>query len=238
MKKRHQHAVLTGDIIASTALKGGELQSARKALSNAAATLNDWYPSLIIGKLEFFGGDAWQMLLADSSHALRVAIYLRASLRSRKMADTRISIGIGSIEKIVTKQISLSTGEAFTLSGRALSKMTVYSDMEIALPRALQPLNLWLGVVVSLCSTLLARWTPRQCEIICVAMRPDVSTQEEIGKRLRPRVRKQTVARALLSAGWRSVNDAIEAFEEVSWEPLIERSEKISLDSLRLLSGA
>ena len=88
-------AVLTGDIIRSSRLRRGQLESVRLSLTGAVDVVRGWKRGLVKGKLEFFRGDTWQLLLADPAMALRAGILLRAALLSGGLADSRIAIGLG-----------------------------------------------------------------------------------------------------------------------------------------------
>lgn len=110
--------VLTGDIIGSSHLRSTQLSSVRASLITTANTVRDWKRGLVKGELEFFRGDGWQLLLTDPSMALRVAIILRASLLAQGLSDTRVAVGLGSIDETTSEgKVSLSMGQAFALSG-------------------------------------------------------------------------------------------------------------------------
>ena len=176
----------------------------------------------VIGRLEFFRGDAWQLLMDDPAPALALALLLRAQLRWKLSADTRLAIGIGTAQKIDRRKISLSSGEAFELSGHALDRMTGYFTLTAALPARASLAARWLPAVLHLCSDLLRGWTPRQAEIVACALRHREATHEEIGAMLHRPVRKQTVTSALRSAHYRALSEALELFEETDWTTLLQ----------------
>jgi hypothetical protein len=72
-----------------------------------------------------------------------VGILIRASLLAGGLADGRIAIGLGEVERISSRRVSLSTGQAFVLAGRALDGMTRYARMTIAIPESAGPLSGW-----------------------------------------------------------------------------------------------
>ena len=194
-------AVLSGDIIGSTALSVEELESIRALVRSTVADFRSVRPGVITSDAEFFRGDSWQVCLADPGHALRLALYVRAKLRGDIKSDTRIAIGIGSAERIVPDQVSLSIGEAFVLSGRALDAMTGHFELGGALPRKAGPMNHWFPVILHLCSTFVRSWTQRQAQIVTIALATPDSTHEGIAKTLDPPVSKQTVTDSLAGAG-------------------------------------
>jgi hypothetical protein len=225
-------AVLTGDIIESSQLLPERIERARTIITEAALRFQQKEAEVVHGKPEFFRGDAWQLLLTEPHLALRVALLIRALLRAKLDVDTRISIGLGGVDNISRTPTSLWTGEAFTLSGRALDKMTGYFDMTGALPERAGVLAQWLPVTLHLCNTLVRSWTRRQAEIIGCALTLDDPTHERIARALRPRVKKQTVTDSLRGADWRALQEPITAFEETDW-PSVMKSKVATAPSRR-----
>jgi hypothetical protein len=222
MTRFKYYAVLTGDVINSRRLSPTQLESVRSSLVGAVDLARGWKRGLVGGKPEFFRGDAWQLLLTDPAMALRVAILLRASFRAGGLADSRIAIGVGDVEKISSVRVSLSTGQAFVISGKALDNMTRYSSMTIEVPKSVGPLSDWLPVVGHLCDSLISQWTRRQAEMVCAAVDPTEPDYEKIGRLLKPAVSKQAVAKVLSGANWHAIREAIRQFEQTSWEAVLQ----------------
>lgn len=214
-------AVLTGDIIGSARLPAGRLGDTRRLLLEAARRFRAAWPQALVGAPEFFRGDAWQLVMKQPARALRIALFIRALLSAETEVETRVSIGIGCVDSINRPHVSLSTGEAFTLSGHALDEITGYFDLTGALPERAGAMARWFPATVHLCSGLARLWTRRQAEIVSVALSRDNATHEQIAKSLRPRVSKQTVTESLAGAGWRSLLEAIRACEETDWGSVI-----------------
>ncbi|HVS77489.1 MAG TPA: hypothetical protein VHE11_11180, partial [Steroidobacteraceae bacterium] len=210
-------AVLTGDIIGSSSLSATQLGRTRALVLKGAQKFHSRSRPTVLGEPEFFRGDAWQLLLGEPARALRVALYIRALLSARLGVDTRISIGIGTAEAIDRSRTSLSTGEAFTLSGHALDEITGYFELTGALPDRAGALADWFPAILHLCSGLMRGWTRRQAEIVALALQSDNPTHERIAGSLRPPVSKQTVSDSLAGAGWRSLLEAIRVFERTDW---------------------
>lgn len=229
MSQHEYYAVLTGDIIRSTSLSQSDLEMVRSGLLEAVDEVRDWKPGLVKGKAEFFRGDAWQLLLTNPGSALRVGLFLRASLRAQGKADSRISIGIGKVRTISDKRVSLSTGEAFILSGHGLDRMTQYFNLEIEVSKLAGTMHVWLPIVAHLCDSLVAQWTERQAEIICLAAQPNEPTHGDIARKLSPKVTKQAVTKALNIANWHVIREAIRCFENTAWEAAVNpKNPKIS----------
>ena len=197
------------------------LNRARKLVLEAARQFQVKQRDALYGSPEFFRGDAWQLLMQEPRRALRVALVIRAMLRAKLDVETRISIGVGGVDAVDQTRISLSTGEAFTLSGRALDALTGYFDLTGALPERAGALTGWFPATLHLCSGLVRPWTRRQAEIVSVALLQENPTHEGIAMALRPRVAKQTVSESLAGAGWRSLLEAIRAFEATPWASVV-----------------
>jgi|GEM_PF-197479 len=217
MQQRRLYAVLTGDIIRSTTLSPQELDAVRAALITAVNVARRWKRGLVQGQPEFFRGDAWQLLLTDPALALRIAIHLRASLLATGLADTRIAIGLGEVDAVSSERISLSTGQAFALSGKALDRMTRYSNMTIEVPPSAEALSAWLRIVAHLCDALICQWTKRQAELVRAAVQPKEPDTGLIARALRPRISKQAVAKGLGGANWYVLREAVRLYEKTAW---------------------
>ena len=222
------YAVLTGDIVKSSRLSLRQLELVRSVLAGAVGVVRRWQQGLVKDKPDFFRGDAWQLLLTDPAWALRVGVYLRAALLAKGSADTRVSIGLGRVDKVSSSRISLSMGEAFTLSGHGLDNMTQYSRMTIEIPGVAGPLSGWLPVVGHLCDSLMGQWTPRQAEVVCVALDPSGPDHDRIANLLKPAVSKQAVAKALNGASWYAIREAARLFETTSWKAILRRQNNVT----------
>ncbi len=221
---RTVYAVLTGDIIASSDMSAETLSRVRGGLQQAAETFCNGYKSSAEARMDrpadmdMYRGDGWQLLLTEQALGLRLALFLRASLRSKYGADTRIAIAVGGCDEINTGKLSLSVGEAFTLSGRALEGMTGYFDMTAVLPERAGTMKRWVPASVHLVSEIVRGWTRRQSEVAALALLHPNATHEDLSRMLVPPVAKQTVTASLSGAGWRALLEALAAFEETDWQ--------------------
>jgi hypothetical protein len=228
MRQLNYYAVLTGDIIGSSRLRAAQLESVRSTLAGAVAEARGWKRGLVRGKLEFFRGDAWQLLLASPAMALRVGVLLRAALRAAGLADTRIAIGLGKVEKISPRRVSLSTGQAFSLAGKALDRMTLYSSLTIEIPDTAGPLAGWLRIAGHLCDSLIGQWTRRQAEIVLAAVDPREPDYDTVGRSLKPPVSRQAVAKGLSGASWHAVREAVRLFEATAWDKVLRPKKSVN----------
>src|SRR5690606_36032467 len=156
------YAVLTGDLVKSRRLQSGDLERARQTVLGALDGM-PW--AGVEGKAEFFRGDSWQALLSRPEQSLRAAIYVRAALRALDLpearADSRVAIGIGPVARIERGRISLSTGEAFQRSGKALDDLGATARLAIALPEGAGAVGAWVEVALGLVDRLVRGWKPR-----------------------------------------------------------------------------
>lgn len=211
-------AVLTGDLIQSSRLKAAELNQARETLLAAVSELKAWKKGFVLGKSEFFRGDSWQVCLANPEWSLRAALFLRARLREKRRFDTRVAIGIGEVERLVTRRISLSSGEAFSISGMALDRLPVQSSLGIVLGSNVggESAAHWLPAIAALCAALVSQAKPRQSAVLALALLPVGLVQQQIAARIDPPVSQQAVHKALGGLHWQALQRALEAFETAS----------------------
>lgn len=209
-------AVLTGDLVKSSSLSDDEMRQARDALAEAARDMNgaSWAKGRVVrGKPDWFRGDAWQLLLTETRWALRAAILVRASLLARAGVSTRVSIGLGTVERLSRSRVSLSRGEAFTLSGHGLDEMGARHRMTLTASDEAGAVGEWLDVATRLCDSLVEQWQRRQVEVVRARLLLREATLVEIGESLDPPAVVQVVSRSLQGAGWAGVEYALERFE-------------------------
>lgn len=214
MGENKHYAVLTGDIIKSSKLSAEQLERVRETLLDGVAALRGWKRGLVKGNLSFFRGDSWQLLLTDPAYALRAVVYLRARLIASKFADSRIGVGIGRVDRISVKNITQSTGQAFSLSGEQLDAMKVPFRLAFVASESCGEAATLIPIVASLCDALISEWTPRQAEVVGFAVNPGSPTHEAIARALDPEVSRVAVTKSLNAAHWQVIQRAIEEFEQ------------------------
>jgi len=140
-----------------------------------------------------------------------------------KQLDTRLAIGLGTVEQISRKRVSLSSGEAFVVSGRALDSLKS-TRLTIQVADSRDPFAAWLPSIGGLCDALIRPWSRRQAQIVACAILPENLTHEEIARKLDPPVSKQTVSKVLRSARWNALERAVIQFEETVWARVVSES--------------
>lgn len=170
---QHIHAVLTGDLIASTTLPPARADAAMTAL--AAATAPDH-------RFTRFRGDGWQVLTDRPGTALRLALRLTAALTATDTTlATRIAIGFGPIDRAPATDLAAASGPAFTRSGRALDHMPRTRRWAVSGGPSLPP---WIAAAIPLAEWHSARWTQGQAATVAEWLDPANRTQEEWAARM------------------------------------------------------
>lgn len=217
-RRKRLYAVLTGDIVKSTALSAPALTKLRREAKRASNVITDWGKNPVRCAIEFTRGDEWQMALAEPALALRAAIFLRARLKAVHKADSRIAIGVGHVERFSSNSVFESTGEAFSLSGRMLDSMgqdRLLIILNDRLGDTFYPLADFFTQAVALCDAVIEDWTAKQAEYISHALAPHGPTHEEIAETMG--ATRQAAQKSLDAAHWRRLDALIDAYEAIDW---------------------
>jgi hypothetical protein len=214
------YAVISGDIVKSRryAERGPAIRDAIKDAWGECAEAFDALAEM--PEVDVFAGDSWQILLPSPAPALRVGLCMRALIKSDERlpkADTRLAIGIGTVDFVDQDSVSEGQGEAFGLSGEALDalqgsklRMTVrvpetWSDRGGLLdPQA--TLDTMMALVDAICSD----WTASQAAVVAGALME--LDQTRIGEQLS--ISQPAVSQALHGANWRAVERTVRWWEE------------------------
>jgi hypothetical protein len=208
------YAVLTGDLVKSSRLTIAKSKSAMERLKKMAIEFAEQHPEAIVGRMDTFRHDSWQLLLEQPALALRAAVFLRAALKMESDAkikyDTRISIGIGKVESVSRSRISNSRGPAFTHSGKGLDAM---DGQCLVLVPGSETLVLWDVLecgFVPLLDCVAGDWTPKESRAVYGALKG--WTQEESARnwplddKTGKRLTRQAVGDSLMRAHWSTVD--------------------------------
>lgn len=196
-------AVLTGDMIASTAAPD-RLQAAMSVLAQATEEFAAFSP--LPPRFTRFRGDGWQCVV-PAGMALRAAMVVTARLRAADTGlRTRIAIGIGRVETLGSRDLADAAGPAFTVSGRALDDMARGRIWAVA--GEVAP---WHDALIALGEWHSARWSREQAEAMAIALTTDDATQSQIAKSLN--ITRQAWQARLSGAGYAAWRPALRAFE-------------------------
>ncbi len=210
-----QRAVLTGDLIGSTKVSGAAVDHAIATLTEAAARLGPWNHDDT--RFTRFRGDGWQIYLDAPSLAFTACLYLTARLRAAGcQLETRISVGIGTIDRLTDRDLSGSSGAAFTNSGHGLDDMPRADRLAVHIGGPLQ--DFFTGIYAQ-AEFLARRWSREQAEAICLAFEADhgdqAPTLEDLARRLG--ISRQALQARLKTAGYPSLTKSIFAFERYAY---------------------
>jgi len=167
------HAVLTGDLVASTRLPDARVETAMTALQTRAGA-----------GLRFtrFRGDGWQVLIDRPGDSLRIALQLAAALAATETGlTTRIAFGFGSVTRSGTADLSAASGPAFIRSGRALDQMPRATRWAASGGTGLPD---WIAATLPLAEWQSAQWTRGQAAVVAEWLDPVQRTQEDWAERM------------------------------------------------------
>jgi hypothetical protein len=205
------HAVLTGDIVGSSALTPEEHRKVVGIVKSVASA----FPEIVVGTVDVFSGDSWQMLLNNCGESFKIALYLRASLKRKKAfsIDSRISVVWGDVDlnQVNPSRISESTGETFTASGRGLARLKKPALMCFS-ARSDPRLSLAVDGMVRLMDALVRQWSPEQARAIAETLLG--KTQQEIAEEFD--VGQSSINKSLQTALWPDVDYAIGRLGELA----------------------
>lgn len=210
-KERH-YAILTGDIVGSSELSAAQRKKLLTALQDTSKELRSLYKDVIPFDADIFRGDSWQLLVTQPNLSLRIALLFRSTLKGKmeiRNFDSKIFIGIGSIDSLPGKRVSLGSGQAFVLSGRGLEKLKNYR-MGIDYPAFGK--NDYLKLVIQLVDVFASNWTVKQSIAVSGALKgwPQQKIAESWGD---DKLTQQAVHKHLLSAFWLPIEEVLEKIE-------------------------
>ncbi len=227
MSKEHLYAVLSGDLVRSSKLTPTQSKHAMEGLREAADAFCGAYPKAIVGRLDTFRHDSWQLLLTRPEMALRAALFLRTAIKRRSDAktkyDTRVAIGVGTVESIAKRRISDSRGDAFTRSGKGLDAMKGHRLAFVSTDKPPADESWIAHGIVPLLDCVVGDWTAPESRAVHAALMG--CTQEETAAQwYRDDARgeqptRQAVAKALIRAHWATLETVLESVESAQKQP-------------------
>lgn len=209
MTQQTKHiAVLTGDIVASTALGTAALDQAFTTLRSRAADL----AAESGGDLHFsrHRGDGWQAVLHNPKTALRICLILRASLRAMgKDYDSRMACAEGAVALPIKADLNQEVSFPFITSGQLLQTISQEKSLPIRIAHASSGAT---SAAFTLADHISQDWTPAQAQAINLALETQTSySLTEIAKQLGKS--RQAVTKALDAAGYPALELALTSIE-------------------------
>ena len=213
MTRERTYAVLTGDIVASRKLAPETLRALQERLQSAVEAFEAVFPGTVLGRVGVTRGDGWQAVAQRPERALRLALYLRAVVKAEFSADTRVAIGVGSVERLEPNNVVASVGEAFERSGHGLDALPARRRLAIIGPAG----EAYWRVIAGLLDALVTRWSERQAFVAGHSLLN--RTQEEIARCSPPnpatgkKPTRQAVAKVQQRIDWKTVEETVRFFE-------------------------
>lgn len=207
----HQ-AVLTGDLVASRTYGARAVDDAMRFLSTTADDIAGWHltETMAVQDTRFtrYRGDGWQMIVSIAHFGLRAAIFAYARLAARpELPETRIAVGIGTVDRLPGPDLSAADGPAFAVSGHTLGRMARGERLKLAG----HGVNECWSALTRLLDDRLQDWTPEQAEAVALAIVPGAPTQAELATRLG--ISPQAVSSRLTGARWPSIRHVLAEWE-------------------------
>lgn len=210
-------AVVTGDMVSSRSVpnKSRWLRKLQEIIEKQSGLAKK-------PRWGIFRGDGFQVELPDPSEALRLAILIRAGMRSipafaKLKLDARIAIGIG--EKGYTgKSVNESDGQAYQWSGAVLDSLKGENHrLQIVTPWTAidKPMN----IALKLASSIIGDWTFAEAEIVWLKL-SEGKTQEQMAKKLK--ISQPAVHKRYASAHYQELSALISYFETAVSEAIMK----------------
>lgn len=203
-------AIITGDIVDSTKLSFEE----RTHMLNIIQSIPNVVSYIENLRIEIFRGDGFQIGIRDTKSSLRIALIVRAFLRSHKMTtanqilDARLALGIGTLDYELDS-LSKSDGEAFRLSGRLLDSM---DKARLKIKTPWEGVNEELNLLTAFADDIISSWTQKQSKLEMESLL-FLHSHNEIAKSLH--ITRQMVDKSLRASKDELIKAYIERFEKL-----------------------
>ncbi len=204
------YAVLTGDIVNSRELSADRSKELQLRLKSAAAEFEAVFPGTVVGALGITRGDGWQVALQKPERALRLALFLRAVVKSEFNTDSRVSIGIGTVDRLERDHIIESTGLAFERSGHGLETMSSKRCLFFRAAESSGRRYSAEALLVEWLDIMMSSATEKQVPLLAQVLlgNKQVQIAQMTGSV------QSTVSEGLRAAGWNEMNEILRHFEK------------------------
>jgi hypothetical protein len=216
------HAVISGDIIASTSLNEHGKTKIEANLNSFIKELKKKYG--VYGRV--LKGDYIECYVQEIADVFRVALAIKSFVKSIEISaddvnpnesgrlklfktyGIRLAIGIGELSRLDLKN-GIIDGEAIYFSGRIINEDKTHNKEKIKsnndnLDKEIQPL-------LALIDVLISKNTQKQCEVLYLKLIG--YSEESIVKKLKKK--QPTINEQSTSAGWTAIEKAALRFEYI-----------------------
>lgn len=164
-------AVITGDIIHSQSLPVKTwLPILKKALNQYGNQPEGW---------EIYQGDSFQLKIQQPEEALKASMFIKASIKTLKELDVRLSIGLGKVD-FESSRISEANGSAFVRSGRGYETLKE-QKRTMGIFSGNQEFDHKMSVILPLMLIAMDNWKPGAAELVIQSILYPEKSQKEIG---------------------------------------------------------
>lgn len=173
-------AVITGDIVHSTSLKGDY----KKVLHHISDDIRTYFDNRFV--LDIYRGDSFQAITNTPEYGLLFLLLLRAGLRrhsdeAEESWDARVALGVGALEEYPTGgSLGELSGTPFVHSGRALDSL---KDGRITIVTGVEAIDAEFKAVSPLLDVIITGWISTQAEAIYYYLLQNL-TQKDLGEKL------------------------------------------------------
>ncbi|MBC7523615.1 MAG: hypothetical protein H7239_04165 [Flavobacterium sp.] len=201
--------IITADIVSSTEIDFGSKEDAFAQFNEGLELIKKKFEI----KYEWYRGDAFQVKTPSTASSLRIALLIKFWIKSfekenKKTQDVRLSLGIGTI-KIDKKELSMSDGEAFRLSGRNLDQLK--SSKQLLIIDATDTNSNALKIESVLLNTLINDITSIQAKVLFYKLNGLI--EEDIAKLLG--LAQSTVNQHSNAGNWNTFSKYVNYFEQM-----------------------
>lgn len=232
------NAVISGDIVSSTALNETEMKILRENITRLIDTLENAQVHEPVNPI-FYGhlikGDYIECYLKEPNESLRVALLIKTLVKMMvldKPADkllskkrllfkkygVRLAIGIGTMRTVDTQQ-GILDGEAIYLSGRKIDDQRSSNKEKVVIKNTMffettnNKLKEQGSVLVDLLDVLLTNTTARQCEVLHYKLLG--FNESDIAQKLN--VNQAAVNQHSTAAGWNAIEHTLKYYEQLEF---------------------
>jgi len=202
-------SVITGDIIQSKKLDPGEWMNKLKQELNLIGNHPETW--------EIYRGDSFQVEVTNPAQALKIAIKIKAAIKSIRKGDVRMSVGIGE-KTYAALRITESNGSAFVYSGESFEKLAK-TKQNLAFASPFAAFNREMNLLLRLALIAMNTWTINSAEMVYLALEHPGKSQAELGEILG--IRQNAVSNRLKRANFDEISDLINWYETNVAELLI-----------------
>ncbi|PJI91518.1 hypothetical protein BC777_0346 [Yoonia maricola] len=197
-------AVLTGDLIKSRQSGTAAVDKTFDILHQAAKAFGAAHDLDL--RFTRHRGDGWQIVLMQPGLLLDAALYFVARLKAGEaQIATRLSIGVGPVDSLGSRDLSDATGPAFFVSGNNLGQM----GRNRMLTLAGQGIGVAQVAILDLAEWIASGWTATQAEAVAIHLEGHLIRHEDIAKTLG--VTRQAIQNRLSGAGLSYFDNALYA---------------------------